>query len=63
MYIAESIRSNIEKGIPHENSSHLDVVTISLGVAISEMALNGTSVISSEELVKEAEIALYKSKE
>ncbi len=60
MYIAETIRANIEKmGIPHRNSSPLPVVTLSLGVATSE----GTSDITYEQLVKYADMALYKAKE
>lgn len=58
MHIAEIIRTNIEKmGIPHKKSPTGQVVTISLGVATSE----GTA--SHEELVQQADTALYKAKE
>ncbi|WP_345977350.1 diguanylate cyclase [Sulfurimonas sp. HSL3-7] len=60
MHIAETIRSNIEKmAIPHKNSSPLEVVTLSLGVATSE----GTSDVSYEQLVTYADMALYKAKD
>jgi diguanylate cyclase (GGDEF)-like protein len=60
MHIAETIRANIESmGLPHINSSPLPVVTASLGVATSE----GTSEMTYEELIKCADMALYKAKE
>lgn len=60
MHIAETIRSNIVKmALPHKNSSPLPVVTVSLGVATSE----GTSEMTYEELIKCADMALYKAKE
>ena len=60
MQLAERIRLNIEKmGIPHKHSLPKQVVTLSLGVATSE----GTTLVSHEELVKHADIALYKAKE
>jgi len=60
MHIAEIIRSNIEKmEIPHKNSLHAQIVTLSLGVA----TLETTATISHEELIKHADVALYKAKE
>jgi len=60
MHVAETIRSNIEKmGIPHKNSLPTQVVTLSLGVTTSE----GTTLVSHEELIKHADMALYKAKE
>ncbi len=58
--VAERIRKNVEKlGIPHKNSLPKQLVTISLGVASTE----GSSLISYEELIKRADVALYKAKE
>lgn len=60
MIVAETIRSNIEKmGIPHEKSLPAQVVTLSLGVKSSE----GTSLVSSDELINRADMALYNAKE
>ncbi|MBW2195131.1 MAG: diguanylate cyclase [Deltaproteobacteria bacterium] len=59
-HIAEKIRSNIEKmGIPHKNSLPTQVVTLSLGVTTSE----GTILVSHEELIKRADMVLFKAKE
>ena len=60
MFVAEEIRANIEKmKIPHENSSPLGVVSISLGVATTEADAS----ISHEELLKQSDKALYSAKE
>ena len=60
MHIAEKIRSNIEKiGIPNKNSLPAQVVTISLGVTTSGKPV----LISQDELIKQADMALYKAKE
>jgi len=57
--IAETIRSDIQEiAIPHKNSLPGKVVTISLGVATSEIK----NIISHEALVKHADMALYKAK-
>jgi len=59
MYVAERIRSEIEKmGILHEKSLPEQVVTLSLGVATAE----GSTSLTHEELVKRADMALYKAK-
>jgi len=59
MNVAETIRSNIEKmRIPHKNSLPAQIVTLSFGVTTSE----GTTLVSHEELIKHADIALYKAK-
>ncbi len=56
--IAERIRSNIVKAeIEHKNSLPAQMVTLSLGVATL------TATISHEELIKHADMALYKAKE
>ena len=58
--IAEKIRSNIEKmEISHEKSLPAKVVTLSLGVTTSKK----NNLFSHEELVKQADMALYRSKE
>lgn len=60
MYVAEKIRENVEeKGIPHEKSSPLNVVTLSLGVA----TLDKSKPVSDRDLVNYADKALYKAKE
>ena len=60
MHVAEIIRSNIEKiGIPHKASLTEQVVTLSLGVT----TLMKTTDLSCEELIKQADTALYKAKE
>ncbi len=60
MHVAKRIRANIEKmGIPHKNSLPVKVITISLGVA----TFNGNSLVSHEELINQADMALYKAKE
>lgn len=57
--IAETIRSNIEQlSIPNKNSSPSKIVTLSLGVAITDASSD-----TYETLVKHADIALYKAKE
>jgi diguanylate cyclase (GGDEF)-like protein len=59
MHIAEIIRSNIEKlAIPHRHSSPARIVALSLGVATSE----GDKDTSHEELIKQADMALYEAK-
>ncbi len=58
--LAERIRSNVEKNdIEHEKSLPTQIVTLSLGVATLEKTAN----ISYKELIKNADIALYKAKE
>ena len=60
MQVAERIRSSIEEmGIPHEKSLPAKVVTLSVGVAVSK----GISLVSQEELVKQADRALYSAKQ
>jgi diguanylate cyclase (GGDEF)-like protein len=60
MHVANKIRLNIEEmGIIHKKSLPKQIVTLSLGVATSEDA----NLISHEELIKNADMALYKSKE
>lgn len=57
--IAERIRANIEKlSIPNKNSSPLKIVTLSLGVSITDASSE-----TYETLVKHADLALYKAKE
>jgi diguanylate cyclase (GGDEF)-like protein len=59
-YIAEKIRLAIETmKITHEKSYPLQVITLSLGIATSE----ATKLVSYEELIKQADKALYKAKE
>ena len=61
MYIAEKIRTNVEKlKIPNEKSLPYKIVTLSLGVA-STKGFDSTSE-NKEELIKQADIALYKAK-
>ena len=61
MNVAERIRLNIEKmGIQHKGSLPEQVVTLSLGVTTLEKT---TSQFSHEELIKHADLALYKAKE
>ena len=60
VHVAERIRSNIKKmGITHKNSLPAQVVTLSLGVTTSE----GTTLVSHEELIEQADMALYMAKE
>jgi diguanylate cyclase (GGDEF)-like protein len=59
-HMAEKIRLAVEAmKIPHERSYPLQVITLSLGVATSE----DTTLVSYEELIKQADMALYKAKE
>lgn len=59
LYVAEQIRLNVEAmKIRHTKSSDEKYVTISLGVASSEDFL----LISHEELINKADIALYRAK-
>ncbi|MBW6520537.1 MAG: diguanylate cyclase [Desulfoarculaceae bacterium] len=59
LHVAEKIRLNIlNLQILHEKSSPLPVVTLSLGVAIS----TDQPLISHEELLKNADTALYQAK-
>ena len=59
-HVAESIRKNIEKAkIPHKISLVSDFVTVSLGVATTNQA----DLLVYEELLDEADSALYKAKE
>ncbi len=59
--IAERIRSNIVKAeIEHKNSLPMQVVTLSLGVATLETPASSSS---HEELINNADIALYQAKE
>jgi len=61
MHIAERIRLNVEEmGIAHKKSLPAQIVTLSLGVAISE---GTTTLVSFEELIKHADTALYKAKD
>jgi diguanylate cyclase (GGDEF)-like protein len=58
--IAEEIRENVQKRkIPHAKSSPLDVVTLSLGVS----TMIGDALTSYEELVQQADRALYMAKQ
>lgn len=60
MRVAEKIRTKIEAmGIPHENSATAQVVTVSLGVATSQ---DHTDLSSYEELINQADKALYRAK-
>jgi diguanylate cyclase (GGDEF)-like protein len=60
MHTAERIRLNVEEeGITHKNSLPARIVTMSLGVATSEGI---TTSVSYEELIKHADMALYKAK-
>ncbi|MFC1889846.1 diguanylate cyclase domain-containing protein [Thermodesulfobacteriota bacterium] len=60
MHMAENIRTNVQNlGIPHTESTLQPVVSLSLGVATAE----GDGEISDEELVKQADTALYSAKE
>lgn len=59
--IAERIRSNIEKmRILNEKSLPDKVITLSLGIAIAD---DTTTLTSYEDLIKQADLALYKAKE
>ncbi len=61
IHIAEIIRSNVEKmQIRHEKSLPAQVITLSLGVTISE---DTTILVSDDELIKHADMALYEAKE
>ncbi|PKL17196.1 MAG: diguanylate cyclase [Spirochaetae bacterium HGW-Spirochaetae-5] len=58
--VAENIRKNVfSLNIPHEKSTHEKFVTISLGIATK----NNDSTMTSEELLKMADDALYIAKE
>ncbi|MFO7599929.1 MAG: diguanylate cyclase [Candidatus Desulfacyla sp.] len=58
--IAEKIRANIsELKIPHERSAGSGVVTISLGLTVRD----GSMPMSYEDLIKQADQALYHAKE
>lgn len=60
MQLAEKIRLNIEgMGIKNKKSLPTQIVTLSLGVATSE----DTTLVSHEELIKCADMGLYKAKE
>ena len=60
MLVAETIRSNIyDLKIPHEKSPPAGVVSISLGVATTDLDMP----MSHEELVAQADKALYDAKE
>ncbi|MFA7424865.1 MAG: diguanylate cyclase [Desulfosarcinaceae bacterium] len=59
--VAERIRLAIAGlEIPHEASSHAKVVTASLGVATRD---ESNAVLSSEDLIKKADAALYRAKQ
>lgn len=59
MFIIEEVRQAIEKEkIPHEKSLPWGIVTLSLGVA----AMEGEQTITPEELIKQADMALYQAK-
>ncbi len=59
--VAERMRSKVEEmEIPHKKSLPARRVTVSLGVATSQ---DSATVISLEELIKSADLALYKAKE
>ena len=58
--IADNIRKNVfNLNIPHEKSDHEKFVTISLGLATK----NDNTILTSEELIKMADDALYTAKE
>lgn len=58
LHVAENIRGNIQSlGIAHEKSLSLKIVTLSLGVAAMETAT------ADEELIRQADKALYRAKE
>jgi diguanylate cyclase (GGDEF)-like protein len=60
IHIAEKIRDNVQKAkIPHSKSLPLEVVTLSLGVS----TMTSDVLLLSEELVKQADKALYKAKQ
>lgn len=60
VHVAERIRSNIvNMGIPHKTSLPQQIVTLSLGVTTSEE----TTLVTDDDLVKHADVALYKAKE
>jgi len=60
MNVAEAVRENVQKmKIEHVKSLPLQVATLSLGVA----TLEDEALISYEELIKQADISLYKAKE
>jgi diguanylate cyclase (GGDEF)-like protein len=58
--MAEEIRENVQKTkLPHARSSPLDVVTLSLGVS----TMIGDALTSYEELLQQADRALYMAKQ
>lgn len=60
IYVAERIRSNIEKmRILNKDSLPAGIVTLSLGVSSSE----GVTVFDPKAIIKNADMALYKAKE
>ena len=61
MRVAERMRLNVEEmGIAHKKSLPAQIVTMSLGVATSE---DTSSLVSLEELIRCADMALYKAKD
>jgi len=61
MRVAERMRLKVEEmGIAHEKSLPARIVTMSLGVATSE---DTATLVSLEDLIKDADIALYRAKE
>jgi diguanylate cyclase (GGDEF)-like protein len=61
MRVAERMRSKVEEmGIEHKKSSPARIVTMSLGAATSE---DTATLVSLEELIRYADIALYRAKE
>ena len=60
IHMAEKIRTNVwNLGLPHVGSTPFSAVSLSLGVATTE----GNDEISDDELVKQADSALYNAKE
>jgi diguanylate cyclase (GGDEF)-like protein len=61
MRVAERMRLKVEEmGIAHKKSLPGRIVTISLGVATSQ---DTATLVSLEDLIKDADIALYRAKE
>jgi diguanylate cyclase (GGDEF)-like protein len=61
MRVAERMRLNVEEmGIAHKKSLPAQIVTMSLGVATSE---DTSALVSLEDLIKYADMALYRAKE